>query len=235
MRDSPFRLNCLCTQNSRVRQLVNIFLEDIYFMKTRYLLFYSLLLLFASQALAQQNFPAQVPVQDISRFAEPVENMSRDISKINKSVEEFNKNMKSFFESFSSNQGLKLSEKQQKLLLAFEILNRSEQRLANLQRLKLDLTEKQTALRLQLARITDDMLPESLDRYVSTRGTTNAEQLREIRRQALMRERTELSSTLNDIFRSLQEMNIEINKTEMFLQNIRQRIFPEIEKELSDL
>lgn len=204
-------------------------------MRIRHLFFYSIFLALAVPALAQQNLPAQYPAQDISRIAEPVETISRDISKITRSVEEFNKNMKSFFESFSSNQGLKLSERQQKLLLAFEILNRSEQRLANLQRLKLDLTEKQSILRLQLARITDDLLPESLNRYVATRGTTDAEQLREIRRQALARERIELSATLNDIFRSLQEMNAEINKTEMFLQNIRQRIFPEIEKELSDL
>lgn len=204
-------------------------------MRIRHLFFYSIFLALAVPALAQQNLPAQYPAQDISRIAEPVETISRDISKITRSVEEFNKNMKSFFESFSSNQGLKLSERQQKLLLAFEILNRSEQRLANLQRLKLDLTEKQSILRLQLARITDDLLPESLNRYVATRGTTDAEQLREIRRQALARERIELSATLNDIFRSLQEMNTEINKTEMFLQNIRQRIFPEIEKELSDL
>ena len=200
-----------------------------------FFLFFFVVAINAQQSPNAQTSGAQIVQPDLARIAEPIEAMSKNIAKINKSVEEYSKNMKTFFDTFNSNQGLKLTERQQKLLLAFEILNRSEERLANLQKLKLELTEKQTDIRLQLARITDDLLPESLDRYIVARGTTNAEQLREIRRQALARERVELTSTINDIFRSLQEMNFEINKTEMFLQNIRQRIFPEIEKELSDL
>lgn len=93
--------------------------------------------------------------------------------------------MKKFSETFSSNQGLRLSEKQQQLLFAFEILNRAEQRLATLQTLKLTFAEKQTVLRLQLSRITDDLLPQSVNRYVALRGTTNVDQLKQIRRQAL--------------------------------------------------
>jgi RNA processing factor Prp31 len=120
-------------------------------------------------------------------------------------------------------------------LIAFEFLNRAEQRLLSLQNLKLSLAERQTAFRLQLARITDDLLPESIDRYVSTRGTTNAEQLREIRRQALQREKNDLSILLNEINNNLNEINNEILETEMFLKTLRRRIFPEIEKEISDL
>ncbi|MCD9188021.1 MAG: hypothetical protein LUM44_16490 [Pyrinomonadaceae bacterium] len=119
--------------------------------------------------------------------------------------------------------------------MAFEILNRAEQRIVNLQKLKLEFTEKQTNFRLQLARINDDSLPESIDRYVSTRGTTNAEQLREIRRQALYREKNELTNALRDIENDLEKTNDEIRQTEQFVRNIRQRLFPQIEKELSDL
>lgn len=192
-------------------------------------------ILFSSPASAQSTqavFPPAAP--DTSRLAETVENISREMTNINKSVENLNKSLTNFFGNFSSNQGLKLTERQQKMLYAFEILNRAEQRLANLQKLKLDLTEKQTVIRLQNARITDDLLPESVDRYVATRGTTNAEQLREIRRQALSREKYELSQALNDIQRSLQETNTEIRQTENFLRTVRQRVFPEMEKELAD-
>lgn len=198
-------------------------------------LLFSATILFASSAYAQQPqtvFPS--PAQDLSRIAEPVENISREMSNVTKSVENLNKSLTNFFANFSSNQGLKLTERQQKMLYAFEILNRAEQRLANLQRLKLDLTEKQTAIRLQNARITDDLLPESINRYVATRGTTDAEQLREIRRQALSREKYELTNALNDIQTSLQETNNEIRQTESFLRNVRRRVFPEIEKELTD-
>jgi hypothetical protein len=193
-------------------------------------------IIFSSPALAQQAqtaFPPQA-APDLSRLAEPVENISREMISVNKSIENLNKSLTNFFGSFSSNQGLRLTERQQKMLYAFEILNRAEQRISNLQKLKLDLTERQTVIRLQNARITDDLLPESVDRYVSTRGTTNAEQIREIRRQALSRERYELTSALGDIQNSLQETNTEIRQTESFLRNVRRRVFPEIEKELAD-
>jgi hypothetical protein len=188
-----------------------------------------------SPIFAQQTPPVNsVSANELARLTAPVENISREITNVSQSLENLNKNLFNFFTNFSSNQGLKLSEKQQKMLYAFEILNRAEQRLANLQKLKLDLTEKQTAIRLQNARIADDLLPESIDRYISTRGTTNAEQLREIRRQALTREKYELSAALADIQNSLQETNTEIRQTENFLRNIRRRVFPEIEKELTD-
>lgn len=199
------------------------------------LLVFSAMILTSSPVSAQQPqtvFPP--PTADLSRIAEPVENISREMSNVTKSVDNLNKSLASFLANFSSNQGLKLTERQQKMLYAFEILNRAEQRLANLQKLKLDLTERQTTIRLQNARINDDLLPESINRYVATRGTTDAEQLREIRRQALSREKYELNLALNDIQNSLQETNTEIRQTESFLRNVRRRVFPEIEKELMD-
>jgi len=165
----------------------------------------------------------------------PMEVVANELVKVSRSVDELNNKMKNFSETFSSNQGLRLTERQQKLLMAFEFLNRAEQRLLSLQNLKLSLSEKQTSFRLQLARINDDLLPQSIDRYVSMRGTTDAEQLREIRRQALQREKNDLTNVLYEIQNDLNSINIEINETDSFLKNLRRRLFPEIEKEISDL
>jgi hypothetical protein len=74
--------------------------------------------------------------------------------------------------------------------MAFEILNRAEQRLVNLQKMRLDIAERQSPMRLQLERLNIDLLPQSIDRYVSTRGTLNAEELKDIRRQVLGKEKT---------------------------------------------
>ena len=164
-----------------------------------------------------------------------IENISDKLSEITKSLNLLNEKLQKFSETFSSNQGLKLNENQQTILAAFEYLNRAEQRLATLQKLKIDLSEKQTAIRLQFADIEDQLRPESVDRSVAFRGTTNAEQLRENRRQALNREKTELSTLISDIQNSLNETNTEIRETEQFLRRIRQRIFPAIEREISDL
>ena len=204
-------------------------------MKSKALVLLSVLFIGAQISLAQNKQTTLNPNEIYPQGQNSFEIIANEMVKISKSVEELNKKLKNFSDTFSSNQGIRLTEKQQKLLVAFEFLNRAEQRLLSLQNLKLTLTEKQTAFRLQLARITDDLLPESIDRYVSTRGTTNAEQLREIRRQALQREKSDLTKLIYEIQSDLNEINAEIRETDLFLKNLRRRIFPEIEKEINDL
>ena len=204
-------------------------------MKSKALLLLAVLFIAAQISLAQNRQTNPNTNESYPPGQSPIEIIAAEMIKISKSVEELNKKLKNFSDTFSSNQGIRLTEKQQKLLVAFEFLNRAEQRLLSLQNLKLSLTEKQTSFRLQLARITDDLLPESIDRYVSTRGTTNAEQLREIRRQALQREKNDLTTLLFEIQNDLNEINVEIRETDLFLKNLRRRIFPEIEKEINDL
>ena len=184
------------------------------------------MLLNVAAVSAQNNFPTN---------PEPVENISKEITKISKSLESLNEKLKNFTETFSSNQGLRLSERQQRLLAAFEYLNRAEQRLATLQILKINLTEKQSSVKVKIAEIDDGLRPESVDRSVALRGTTNAEELRSNRRQLLTREKSELTALLGEIQNTINETNFEIRQTENFLKNIRQRIFPEIEKDLSEL
>lgn len=164
-----------------------------------------------------------------------LENIEKNLDNISKSVRELNDILKNFSSTFSSNQGLRLTERQQRILAAFEYLNRAEQRLSILQNLKIDLTQKQTNINLQLAQIEDDLRPESIDRSIALRGTTDAEELREIRRQALYRQQRELRNLSNQISRDISDIEYEIQETQQFLKRIRGRIFPEIEKELSDL
>jgi hypothetical protein len=162
-----------------------------------------------------------------------IENISEKLTSIAKSLDQLNEKLKTFAETFSSNQGLRLTERQQTVLIAFEFLNRAEQRLATLQKLKIEMTEKQTSVQVKLAENEENLRSESIDRTLG--GTTNAEELRNIRRRVLSRERSDLSSLLAEIEATIRETDSEIKNTEMFLRRIRQRIFPAIDKELSDL
>jgi predicted nucleic acid-binding Zn-ribbon protein len=180
----------------------------------------------------QTNGEGSLPNQQTSLS---LENISRELAKISKTVADFNLRLKNFSETFSSNQGLRLTEKQQKLLAAFEYLNRAEQRLSVLQKLKFELAEKQSALRLQIAKIETDLKPDSIDRNVAVSGSTDAEEQRESRRRALSRQRAELLSLIHEMQNSIDAATDEIRQTDLFLKNIRLRIFPEIEKELLDL
>lgn len=192
------------------------------------------LLLAAYEGFAQTARPEPVaPYQQQVRSADPLENISIDVARMARSVETLSKSWKTFADSISNNPGMQWSEKQQKLILALEVLNRLEQSLGNMQKLKLEFAEKQSKVRLQLATVTDDLLPQSIDRYVALRGTTDAEELRDIRRQALMRERQDLSILLSQIGRELDSTNDEIRRTEFQVRTLRARVFGEVERELS--
>lgn len=205
-------------------------------MKIRFTFLALFIFIFVSQNFAQnpqtrlnELFPPQV------QNDEKLDKINENVEKLTKAVRDFTTDLRGFFEKFSSNQGLRLTQRQQTILMAFEILNRAEQRVSNLQKQKIELTERLASVRLQLARIKDDLLPESIDRYVSTRGTTNAEQVRELRRQSLNKEQNDLSKLVFDVENTLQKTDDEIRQTEFLIRDIRTRIFPQIEREISDL
>jgi RNA processing factor Prp31 len=54
-------------------------------------------------------------------------------------------------------------------------------------------------------------------------------------RNLVLNERSEINKLLFEIRNSIDDTINEIRQTESFLKNIRQRLFPEIEKELADL
>jgi hypothetical protein len=201
----------------------------------RFLISVSLILFVSLIGIKAQSVQNDRTIPPVNQQQISIENISQEIAKIAKSVETLNERLKTFSETFTSNQGLRLTDRQQKLLIAFEFLNRSEQRLATLQKLSIDLTEKQTTIRRRLDRIDEDLRPDNIGRSVAVLGTTNADELRTMRQQAFFKEKTGLNVLLNEIQKTLYETNTEIRQTELFLRNLRQRIFPEIEKELADL
>jgi hypothetical protein len=162
------------------------------------------------------------------------ENISAQITKIAKSLDTLNSRMKFFSETFTSNQGLRLSDRQQQILFAFELLNRAEQSLSVLQKLKVDLNEKKVATAAKLSRNEDDSRIESIDRSIALRGTTNAEELREIKRRSLTKERSELINLMNDIQTRLTGITYDIEQTDLFIKSIRNRVYSASEKELKE-
>jgi predicted translin family RNA/ssDNA-binding protein len=157
-------------------------------MKVTLIFVFAIIAAYPAAIMAQNTQTSKTNINS-EQEQNPLETIAREITKISKSVSSLNARLKNFSETFSSKQGLSFTERQQKLLVAFEFLNCAEERLAVLQKLKIDLTEKQSSVRVQLTKINDDIRPEGIDRSVVLRGTTNAEELREIRRQFLSKEK----------------------------------------------
>ena len=196
------------------------------------------LIIFAIIALsASATFAQNSPTDNRQNFSSPhsLQNISQEITKISKSVQTFNASVKDLMEKLLVGKGMQLSERQQKLLLGFEVLNRAEQRLEILQKFQIELTQKEGDVKTRLSQVEEDLIPGSIDRNIALIGSTNSNEMRENRRRTLDTERRNLQNLTAQISRNLQQTNDELRQAENFVQRLRRKILPQIEAEISDL
>lgn len=178
---------------------------------------------------------AQVAQTNSYPPADSLQNISQEISKISKSVQSFNVAVKELLEKFAVGRGMQLSERQQKLLLGYEVLNRAEQRLKILQEFQIELTQKDGEVKTRLAQIEENLLPGSVERNTAFIGSTKGEELRETRKRALETERRNLQTLAAQLSRNMQQNGGELQQAESFVTNLRRKILLQIEMEISDL
>lgn len=200
-------------------------------MKTKASLFFVFVLFSSIQVFAQNNQSVAQPEQ-VFQSPHAVENISAELVKVSKSLQTFNKNFAAFLERLP--QGLKFSEKQQNLLLGFEVLNKAEERVQILQKFQIDLTDKQATVRTRLAQIEQDIVPENIDRFMVLFGTTKTEEYRESRRRTLEGERQSLRQLAVQINQNLADTSNEVRQAALFVKRLRDRILPQIEQEVSN-
>lgn len=165
----------------------------------------------------------------------PLDRISSDISAISKSVQTLNERMKDFLDKFGKIGGVNLSEKQQKLLLGFEVLNRAEQRLATLQKFQIELVEKQVTVRTRLIQIEQEIKPESIENSTAFNGSTKTVEIRENRRRTLDTEFRSLQGLSTQIQSNLLQTNEELREAQQFVHRLRRILLPQIEQEIIDL
>jgi len=166
---------------------------------------------------------------------DPLQNISQEITKISRSVQAFNKGIQELLEKFMVGKGMQLNERQQKLLLGFEVLNRAEQRLEILQKFQIELTQKEGEIRTRMGQVEEAMQPDNIDRSIAFIGTTRGEEMRGNRRQTLEIERKSLQNVLAQIQRNLSQTGDELKQAETFVVSLRRKILPQIEAEISGL
>lgn len=197
-----------------------------------------LLLLLANFAdsFAQTNQPDNPNNQPYyNPQTDSLQNISREISRISNSVQSLNKGISEWIEKMSVGRGMQLNERQQKLLLGFEILNRAEQRLEILQKFQIELTQKEAEVKTRMGQVEEATLPDNVDRSIAFVGTTRGEEMREGRRQNLNNERQSLQNLITQIRRNLTQTNDELRQAEYLVNSLRKKILPQIDAELSNL
>ena len=201
-------------------------------MRTKLFMFSVVLLAFSISVSAQYNQPIPANQQPVQPQVS-IDGISIELTNVSKSLQIFNKNFKAFLDKLP--QGISFSEKQQNLLMAFEILNRAEQRLEILQKFQIDLTEKQANLKTRLTQVEENLTPEGIDRSVTFLGTTQTEEIRNGRRATLSAERNSLRQVLSQINQNLSDNSNEVQDAATFVRRLRAKILPQIEREVSDL
>ena len=167
--------------------------------------------------------------------ADSLQNISQEITKISKSLQNFNNNIKELLENLMVGKGMQLTERQQKLLLGFEVLNRAEQRVEILQKFQIELTQKEGEVKTRTGQVEEASFHDSIDRSIAVIGTTRTEEMRQGRRQTLNSERQSLQNLLAQIRRNLSQTNEELRQAEIFVSTLRRKVLPQIETEISDL
>lgn len=193
-------------------------------MKIRVFLFMAFTLGIASSSQAQTVAPTGDPLYAIAT----------DISRITVSVEKLTAQLKAFVDKWEKVGGMTLSEKQQRLVLGLELLVRTEQRVATLQKFQIDIVEKQNETRSKLSQIEIDLRPRNLERAFKFEGSTETVELIEAREKKLTAERTSLMQLMNQLQINAAEANENVRDARDLANRLRRTFLPQIERELYD-
>jgi|SRR5690606_4718280 len=183
-------------------------------------------------AIAFFALTAAAQDRNVDVYSDPMDRMSADLARISRNVDTMTRAFESFIDKFEKVGGLTLTEKQQRLIMGLELLVRTEQRVATLQKFQIELVEKQGQNRARLAEIERDLMPTSIDRSVTFEGSTRTEELRENRRVALAAERTSLTALIQQVQRNIDETSVALRSAELLAARLRQEFLPQIEREL---
>lgn len=116
-----------------------------------------------------------------------------------------------------------------------DILTKAEQRAELMRRQLIELIEKETAFRMRMAQLDEEMRPDSIERSIGIVGTTRTAELRDTRRRVLDNERRGVEGLLNQAAVSRARLEEDLKQADAMVARIRQRLLPLIEREIDKL
>lgn len=182
-------------------------------------------ILFSLNLVAAQTIPS---LSQNEATPQTLNKISEDLTLLNKSLLIFNQRLNEFLENTNKYKGIQLSEKQQKLLFGYEILNQTEQLAATLRKSLIETSEREATVRRRIGQIQFDLRRENIERSVQFQGTTKVEEAREARRRTLENERNTLQNLLFEIETSKSQVSENLKQTEIFAESFRKSLFAQI-------
>lgn len=202
-------------------------------MKTKIAPLPIILLTFVFSVSGQIANPGYSTVQP--QVLDPMANISLELSNISRSVALLSERLKTFVDKFEKVGGLTLSEKQQRFIMGLELLVRSEQRVATLQKANTELIEKHIQVKGRLTQIELEMRPQSIEQStIFEGGSSQAPEYRENRRNKLLAEQRSLVTLIQTIERNIAETDAGLREAQAHVARLRRSLLPQIEKEIGE-
>jgi hypothetical protein len=164
--------------------------------------------------------------------ADPMVNISVELTRVRAAVASLSKSMIDFVDKFEKVGGITFTEKQQKLILGMELLQKSEARLATLQQAQIVLVEKLNENRAKLAQNEVDSRPRNIDRGFAMEGTTELVELKENKVAKLQSERQQLMMLVQQIQSNLAETTEAVRDAQALVNRLRRQYLPQLEREI---
>ncbi len=187
-------------------------------------LFLAVILAFGSLAALGQNPPEAA--------SDPMANIAVELTRVRSAVTALSRSMLDFVSKFEKVGGVTINEKQQKLIVAMEVLQKAEARLATLQQAQVLQVEKLNETRAKLAQNEIDSRPRNIDRSFAMEGTTELVELRENKIAKLQAERVNLTLLARQLESNLAETNEAVREAQLMVNRLRKLYLPQVEREL---
>jgi hypothetical protein len=185
-------------------------------------------LLLAVGLLVSASIPASAQAVD------PMVNIAVEVTRMRSAVTALSKSMIDFVDKFEKVGGLTINEKHQKLIVAMEVLQRAEARLASLLQTQVHQTEQLNEARTKLSKNEMDSRPRNIERSLTFEGTTELPELRENKIARLQAERVNLTTLVRQIESNLVETNEAVRDAQSMVGRLRRLYLPQVERELLD-
>ena len=197
------------------------------------------LLIFVFSVSAQLANPGYTPQQSQlpaqQQSGDSMTNISMELSSISRSVAQLSERLKNFVDKFEKVGGLTLSEKQQRFIMGLELLVRSEQRVATLQKANTDLIEKHIQVKGRITQIELDLKPQSIEQAtIFEGGSSQAPEYRENRRNKLIAEQRSLVTLIQQLERNIAETDSGLREAQQHVARLRRTLLPQIEREIGE-
>jgi hypothetical protein len=169
--------------------------------------------------------------------ANSTESVATEIALLRKSLTTLNARLREISDKVlaDSNQSGSVNDKQKNIAASLALLASAEQRAEVMRKQLLEMIEKETALKVRLVQIEEDMRPESIERALNPIGSTRTVELRDTRRRVLETERRGFESLLTQTTQGRIRLDEDVRQADSLVARLRQRVLPLIDKEIEKL